>query len=1160
VNTTTYVGIYVNGGSNNTISDNNVTSTREYAVYLNDADENNINNNILNLYTGSTVKSVIRLRDGSDNNNVSSNTIFSSSLASPGILAEMNSSNNLFEYNVITTTNDGNYGFEIDLSHNNEIRYNNVTTSGGGAECALLNGSLNNTIYSNRFITLGNTANGLSLWWNASNNNISSNYIYTTGADAYGIDFWYSANNNTLSNNNFTVNNSILVRIPGTIPSSDNNQFNNDLLNAPYNTTIQIGEGIIGTQFNNVILDNGPNFTSHSLQGVNLDINSTPPTDPSGKNNLSDYLNINNNSAGGYIDFNLTYSDSDISGMSEDTVRIYRYNDSLGSWQVLSSSDIDISNNIVSSGNISSFSLFAPFGNQIQGCGVITENTNLNQNITSNGTCFTINASNLILDGAGYTITGNTSDYGIYVPNYVTNITIRNFGGINNFTNAIYAWSVINSLITNNTIVAANVGDDYGMYLRSFNSSNVSSNTISTTGNVGTGIYLYEAFSNNVFLNNITTTGTVGYGIYTYSSSGNDLFSNTIRTFQSDAVGIRLDGSSNFNISSNNITTSGTSGHGINIRAFSSSNNISSNNINVTGNSAAGIYISLTSTSNNVNDNIITTSGSSGYGIHVQSSSDSNTFNDNTISTSHATNAYGIYLNNADDNTFLNDKVNSTNSFEIYSISTSTGNNITNMILLGEPNLTTHSFNAISINVNTTPAADPTGKRNLSKYLTITNLSAGGFIDFNLTYAGVNISSMLESSIRIYEYNSSGSWNILATSTVDTTNNIVSSGNITSFSLFAPLGNLDNLTNVTLSLPADNYANSTSDPVNVIFTCNTTEDNSLANVSLYITNSSNQSFSLNSTTNISGTSNSTSWTLSLSNGNYTWNCLAYDTLGNSDWDNNRTLTINYTAPAATPVDDDDDTTTTNGGGGTGTNQVAGQFSKKIWNPLTGGEITILEVDNGAIGITEIEFMTTETLWGAWMKVEKKDSLPSNIESFDKKIYKYILISHGTTLKDETINSPKIKFKVLKSWLKDNGLNKLNVALFRYANDQWNELTTTLLSEDNEYVYYSATTHGFSYFIIGETEQAIESLLEEELGERVVFEEVDVNGEVIEETLVEEEPEIVETIGEELSALVDKVPFLKTKFDGISLAAIVIAIILIIIFSHFGLIMLRKKRK
>ncbi|MBU0456662.1 MAG: LamG domain-containing protein [Nanoarchaeota archaeon] len=107
----------------------------------------------------------------------------------------------------------------------------------------------------------------------------------------------------------------------------------------------------------------------------------------------------------------------------------------------------------------------------------------------------------------------------------------------------------------------------------------------------------------------------------------------------------------------------------------------------------------------------------------------------------------------------------------------------------------------------------------------------------------------------------------------------------------------DNNPITTLSLPEDNYYNDTSDPADVTFECNATDDNSLTNISLYITNNQNTSFALNQTTSISGTSNSTRWNLSLVNGNYTWNCLAYDNAGQSDWgDSNRTITINYTAP------------------------------------------------------------------------------------------------------------------------------------------------------------------------------------------------------------------------------------------------------------------------
>ena len=103
--------------------------------------------------------------------------------------------------------------------------------------------------------------------------------------------------------------------------------------------------------------------------------------------------------------------------------------------------------------------------------------------------------------------------------------------------------------------------------------------------------------------------------------------------------------------------------------------------------------------------------------------------------------------------------------------------------------------------------------------------------------------------------------------------------------------------NTTLYSPAPNYFNNASEPVDVTFVCNATDTSGLDRISLYITDATNQSFSLNQTTDASGTQASANWTLSLANGDYTWNCLAYDAAGNSDWgDSNRTVKINHSGP------------------------------------------------------------------------------------------------------------------------------------------------------------------------------------------------------------------------------------------------------------------------
>jgi len=107
---------------------------------------------------------------------------------------------------------------------------------------------------------------------------------------------------------------------------------------------------------------------------------------------------------------------------------------------------------------------------------------------------------------------------------------------------------------------------------------------------------------------------------------------------------------------------------------------------------------------------------------------------------------------------------------------------------------------------------------------------------------------------------------------------------------------------VELVSPAASYANSSAAVINVTFECNATDLTDLQNISLYITDNSNSNFVLNQTTNITGISNSSDWALELGVGTYTWNCLSYDALSESNWAGaNRTITQNYAAAVATPA-------------------------------------------------------------------------------------------------------------------------------------------------------------------------------------------------------------------------------------------------------------------
>ncbi len=109
----------------------------------------------------------------------------------------------------------------------------------------------------------------------------------------------------------------------------------------------------------------------------------------------------------------------------------------------------------------------------------------------------------------------------------------------------------------------------------------------------------------------------------------------------------------------------------------------------------------------------------------------------------------------------------------------------------------------------------------------------------------------------------------------------------------------DNSPNVTLNTPAAYYYNNTNNPANITFNCSIKDDIRSQNISLYITNSANTSFSYNQSCDITTQNGSCVWSLLLSNGEYRWNCLGYDNRSQSDWgDANRSIVV-----AAAGVDD-----------------------------------------------------------------------------------------------------------------------------------------------------------------------------------------------------------------------------------------------------------------
>lgn len=90
-------------------------------------------------------------------------------------------------------------------------------------------------------------------------------------------------------------------------------------------------------------------------------------------------------------------------------------------------------------------------------CGTLNTDTVLAGNEVSNGTCFTFNASDITLDCAGFTITGNGTGTGVLFDNSVVNSTVQNCN-VRNFSIGINIDTAANITVQNNNISDILVG------------------------------------------------------------------------------------------------------------------------------------------------------------------------------------------------------------------------------------------------------------------------------------------------------------------------------------------------------------------------------------------------------------------------------------------------------------------------------------------------------------------------------------------------------------------------------------------------------------------------------------------------------------------------------------------------------------------------------
>jgi len=157
---------------------------------------------------------------------------------------------------------------------------------------------------------------------------------------------------------------------------------------------------------------------------------------------------------------------------------------------------------------------------------------------------------------------------------------------------------------------------------------------------------------------------------------------------------------------------------------------------------------------------------------------------------------------------------------------------------------------------------------------------------------------------------------------------------------------------------------------------------------------------------------------------------------------------------------------------TTTGKIEIKVEKEIGNVSVGEKVIVKSEKSNQTSIASVEFVTSTDCESVKFSVATLKERPEEITeepTANGTIYKYLdikLTSNGSYLHEEEFESMKFEFKVEKTWINENNIDKETITLIRYHNG-WQHLSTMLLREDDDYVYYESETPGLStYTVIG----------------------------------------------------------------------------------------------
>jgi len=159
-----------------------------------------------------------------------------------------------------------------------------------------------------------------------------------------------------------------------------------------------------------------------------------------------------------------------------------------------------------------------------------------------------------------------------------------------------------------------------------------------------------------------------------------------------------------------------------------------------------------------------------------------------------------------------------------------------------------------------------------------------------------------------------------------------------------------------------------------------------------------------------------------------------------------------------------------GGGASGSPELAKNVEVKELSQvfITNGNPITFDFPRNATAVVYLSFDSKKTAGKTTAIVEMlKNQSILTPEASEGEVYSYLNIWVGNSgyATEENIGSAIVCFKVKKSWIDGNNIDQSSIILNRYSDRKWSELPTTLLREDDRYLYFTSETPGFSPFAI-----------------------------------------------------------------------------------------------